>query len=268
MRGLAAGLVFSLIAGCTAVAPVSVSGPSSSSSTSTQQGTASSSVDPQIMRDVIEWAFPVGGDGMLRTMRLARAVSSIQAVDCGGEPFANLDYTGDREDQMLYPDLALIQAKGLANETGERPAGTRVGNDDPCRYKSLPSWPKVSDLTLGYWNDLTREVLNRGPVQAELTSAGRCLEDATGWNLVHRDVSKLEYFFVEVDKAVLEAGDVSDVRAHETTMKYSTIFATCAADYATAMQSGLEAERPGAIERNRELLTSLARELAKAGYVP
>jgi hypothetical protein len=225
-------------------------------------------VDPQIMSDVIEWAFPVGGEGMRRTMRLARAVSSIQAVDCGGEPFANLDYTGDREDQMLYPDLELIKAKGLANEPGERPAGTRVGDDDPCRYKSLPSWPKVSDLTLGYWNDLTRKVLNRGLVQAELTSAGSCLEDTSGWSLVHRDVSKLEYFFVQVDKAVLEAGNVSDARAHETTMKYSVMFATCSADYAAVMQAGLEAERPDAIERNRELLTSLARELAQAGYVP
>lgn len=169
---------------------------------------------------------------------------------------------------MLYPDLGLIRSEGLANQTGPRPAGTRIGDDSPCRYRSLPSWRKVFDLNLGDWQDLTREVWNQTQTQELLTSAGRCLEQQTGWNLAHSDVSKLEYFFVKVDDAAVRASNTSEQAADRVTMKYSVIFADCAADYAAVMQAGLEKKRPAAVERNRELLTAMARELAQAGYVP
>jgi len=202
---------------------------------------------------------------MVRMMRVARATSSIVAVDCGGKPFENLDYTGDRFDQPMYPDLDLIREKGLV-EAGKPPAGLRYGGDDPCRRKSLPSDEKVVDLSVGYWTDVTRAAWNQDDVQAKVLQAGTCLENKTGWDLAHPGVSKVEWFFPKVDTANVGYGkaDWHD----KVIMKYSRIFVDCAGGYAAAMQAALEAKRPEAVERNRELLTRLAQELAVAGYVP
>jgi hypothetical protein len=222
-------------------------------------------VDPQVMSDVIDWAFPLGGSGMLRNMRVGRWVSSIQAVDCGGKPFENLDYTNDRLDQAMYPDLSLIREKGLS-ESGPRPAGERVGEEIACRYKSLPSWNKVFNLSVDYWRDRSYEALDEPTVKVKLDSAGTCLEGRTGWNLTHANASKLEYFFVKVDG--VDAQAANEEASRDLSRRYSTIFAECSEAYSTAMQAALEAKRPAAIERNRELLTTFAGELAQAGYVP
>lgn len=262
---IAAVALLGALCGCSATPLGASAGPSTAGPTASDGTTVA---DPQIFSDVIDWAFPVGGNHMLRTMRLGRAVSSIQVVDCGGKPFENLDYTGDREDQMLYPDLDLIRQKGLTNGDGSRPSGTRMGDDKPCRDKSLPSWRKVFDLNVGYWDDATREVWNSSKTQNLLAATGKCLEEKSGWSLTHGNASKMEYFFVRVDSAAVQAANTSQKLADTVTMKYSIIFAECAGDYASAMQTGLEERRPAAVERNRELLTSLAKELAVAGYVP
>ncbi|MDR1238359.1 MAG: hypothetical protein LBK28_08960 [Propionibacteriaceae bacterium] len=259
----------SALAGCSPTPPPVTSAPGvQESAPSTINGNADpGAADPQLLADVIDYAFPVGGNQMLRTMRMMRATSSIGAVDCGGEPFENLNYTGDRLDQLLYPDLDLIREKGMSNEPGPRPAGTRVG-DDSCRYKSLPSLNKVIDLNFGIWSDATREVWNRDDIQAEVSKAGVCLEKKTGWSLVKAGATKAEYFFIKADSAVVSAANLSEEKSYKVGMKYSRIFADCMDDYSAAMRAALQAKRPVAVEQNRELLTSLAQELSAAGYVP
>lgn len=214
-------------------------------------------IDPQIMSDVIDFAFPVGGDGMLRNMRLYRAIASIQTVDCGGKPLKEWDYTGDRVDQLMYPDLDLIRQKGLV-ELGKAPDDHIYGGMDSCRDKSLPSALKVVALG-GYWNGISEEVWNRPAVQSEVVAAGKCLEQKVGKKLGSSATSKLGQFFGVVDNAKRTASNVK---------RYSGYYADCLVDYSAAMRAALKTERVGAVEKNKDVLISLAKELTAAGYVP
>lgn len=259
-RWLAVDLLVALLAGCSALPGPAGQGPGAS--TRSTNGAA----DPQILSDVVDWAFPAPGDSMLRSMRLSRAIDSIQAVDCGGKPFADLDYTGEREDQSLYPDVALIRSKGLT-ESGPAPEGTKVGQDKPCRYQSLPRWQQAYNLQFAWEDGPVRTAVNSDALRPVVTSTGECLAAKTGWSLTGPG-GRLNQFFIELDNHVVTAANTSDQAATQVTMKYSAIYADCAGSYADQLRKALLSKRPAEVERNRELLVTMAQDLARAGYVP
>ncbi|MFT4216268.1 MAG: hypothetical protein QM619_03665 [Micropruina sp.] len=222
-------------------------------------------MDPQILSDVVDWTFPVPGPSMRRYLRVQRSVNSIQAVDCGGTAFDDLDYTGERIDQVLFPDVELIRQKGLA-EAGTPPNGDKVGDDLPCRTTSLPRWQQVFELETG-WEDTVRSVYQSNPVQPRVRQAGRCLSRQTGWVLDGAG-DALQRFFVQLDNRAVRAANTSEEAADRIVGKYSAVYADCVGDYAEALRAELLARRPAQIERNRELLTAMAGDLAAAGYVP
>lgn len=262
IRLLAAGVLMVAATGCVGgTAGPAQGGPG-------QTGSAANAVDPQVLADVIEWTYPVPGETVRRSLRVARAINSIQTVDCGGEPFVDLDYTGDRIDQALFPDLELIQEKGLT-ETSTDSQPEPVGSDLPCRRKSLPQWQDVDELSGAWVNDQVRQAFNTDPVAPLVVDAGACLAQKSGLPLGKVGGSSLlELYFVEVDSAAVEASNISDEAAEATRRKYAAIFVECLGDYAATMRRELMAKRPAEVERNRELLTAMARGLTAAGYVP
>ena len=237
-RRLAAGacvvLLSVVLASCSPGGSARSLGPAPSGTAMTPGGSDGSGsslgvVDPQVLSDVIDGTFYVPGDAMVRAMRVSRAISSIVAVDCGGEPFENLDFTGDRFDQAYYPDLALIAAKNLV-ESGPKPAGDRVGADTPCRYKSLPLEGDWLALNMS-WDDVTRAELLSDQMLPVLESTAACLSQKSGFKITSSDPTVRYLNAVDNDLS----GDGTD---WDTGMaKYSQIYVACTADYASTLRT-------------------------------
>lgn len=215
--------------------------------------------DPQTLSDVVDGAFFVPGPNMIRAMRVFRASGSIQAVDCGGAAFENIDYTGDRFDQALFPDLQLIEDKNLV-EAGPFPSGDRVGSRDACRYARLPSegeWYALQDSWLG-----VVYALKASPLMVEVTrTAGTCLAEKSGLAIDRADPAAS--FLSEANGVAVSGSDWdADIR------RFSKIYAECMKPYVDVFRAALLDKRPEYVERNRELLERFAAELESAGYVP
>ena len=216
----------------------------------------SDDVDRQIMADVVDFAFPVGGPSMLRQMRVEQAIFSIQADDCGGKYRFDPDYTGARLDQLRYPYLDLIEQKGFSEP--EPAFGDRYDSRAACASKSLPSWPSVLRLS-PEWDQVTTKVWNRPAIQTALTAAGKCLESKTGRQLGATGAAKVEGFFGLLERIDLTAQGLKN---------YAGYYVTCMADYSAAMQVALQAEASAAFAKHKDVLVAFAQELEDAGYVP
>ena len=218
--------------------------------------TNSYDVDPQILADVVSYAFPTGGPSILRQMRVEQAVFSIQADDCGGKYRFDPDYTGSRTDQVRLPYLDLIAEKGFSEP--EPDFGDRYDSREACASRSLPSL--LSVLRLGTeWDQVVTEVWNRPAIQATLTPAGQCLESKTGRHLGTTGAEKVEGFFGLLTRIDLTA---------EGMKLHAGYYATCMADYSAAMQVALRVEAGKSFAANRDVLVKFAQELEAAGYVP
>ncbi|MFT4215889.1 MAG: hypothetical protein QM619_01710 [Micropruina sp.] len=274
-------------AGCASTILTSASAPESAGSSTSELPSPSSDgspvVDPQIMSDVIDLAFFLPGPSMRRAMRLQRAKVSIEARDCGLAPYKDLDYTGDRYDQAMFPDLELIAENNLVETEEEdaggkepdfgsvdpkrtaspRPDGVLIG-DVPCRYKSLPSWRKASSDLSSIWTDVALEVLSSPQMQGVKRATAKCLRENSG--LKASDDDPTGSWMRSVDYYLSGLGTDAQWQRDET--RLSKVFVQCAGDFATQFKGLLEPRRVQAVERNRELLEQFARELSAAGYVP
>ncbi|MDR1432433.1 MAG: hypothetical protein LBI99_09985 [Propionibacteriaceae bacterium] len=221
-------------------------------------------VDPQILSDAIDGALFVPGESMIRAMRVLRAGASIRAVDCGGEPFENLDYTGDRFDQAVFPYLKLIADKGLV-EHGEKPKGVRNGSGDECLLRSLPSFEDWMKLDFA-WEDIVREEYHSNDLAQVLKRQAICLREKSGLKVDDDEPAARYMNSVDFAASSLDTDDHKEVEAFID--RHSDIYVECTSEYETVFRERLLELRPAFIEKNRELLTKFALELSDAGYVP
>jgi hypothetical protein len=221
-------------------------------------------VDPQILSDVIDGALFVPGESMLRAMRVLRASASIRAVDCGGEPFENLDYTGDRFDQAMFPYLKLIAEKGLV-ESGEKPKGIRNGSEDECLQRSLPSYQDWRDLYFT-WNDVVREKYSSNDLVPVLKRQAVCLREKSGLRVDDNDPAGRYLGSVDYEASGPNIKNEKDWQVFLN--KQTNIYVNCTSEYEIVFKARLLELRPAFIEKNREVLTKFAQELSDAGYVP
>lgn len=268
------------MAACTQTSP----GPSNPEGADPGAASSSSVVDPQVLSDVVDSAFYLPGPSMRRAMRLERAKVSIEARDCGLEPYKDLDYTGDRYDQAKFPDGELIAQKGLSeadtNAGGSKPdfssidpnrtlspeqqeKGHVLVGDIPCRYKSLPSWRKVDDLTFS-WDETAREILGSPQMLEVKSDTAKCLRDKSKLN--SSDDNPTATWMNSMDNYLSGLG--TDAQWQREQMRLSKVFVGCADNFETQFKEQLAPKRNEAIERNRELLQRFAKELSAAGYVP
>lgn len=248
-RCLLTVLVGFMTAGCSSAPPDGTADEQSAESPPTSR------VDPQIMADVIDGAFLVPGSGIRRSMRVESFLTSIGVVECGGEPIP-IDFTGDRPDQSLYPDLELIRERGFA-ETGPSYRDTLSVDCAEIAPDSIQSWTPWRNL-LFEWSDATLEVQEKSKaLEAEGEVMARCLRDRTGLAF-----DELGTFLLAVDNAHIEGASDSEM------LGLAAAYADCGKPYFETLANELKAERKAQVERNRETLTRFAIEIADAGYVP
>jgi hypothetical protein len=226
------------------------------SGTAAATGAAGAGVDPQILSDVVEGAFPVPGRSQLRTIRVQRAALGLPNAACGGENFADVAATDMRFDQAHYADLELIAEKGLTEERQPKPKLV----DEACRAAKSPSERVWRALDVP-WAEVTRTATQSAPVVATHARTAACLRRQAGLTVDESD--PVGSYLSSVDGALAQAADFTATRR-----RFSAAFATCAKDYFAAMRAQLLAARPALVERNRELLERYAAELAALGYVP
>jgi hypothetical protein len=226
----------------------------STSSTPTRTG----AVDPQILSDVADGAFPLPGPSELRTIRITLASIGYPNAACGGKNFSNLNDTSLRFDQARYADLQLIAAKGLT-ET-EPPLPPRMSMS--CLARKTPAFPAWHALA-GSWQDATLTAANSTAVVRTHAMAASCLHNSTGLAVSVGDPTAT--YLNKVDYALSGLGG-----SRWTTFerKFSVAYARCAQIYFAAMTAQLRPVKVRLVERNRELLERYASELAALGYVP
>lgn len=221
---------------------------------------ATGAVDPQILSDVADGAFPLPGPSELRTMRITLASIGFPNAACGGKNFPNLNNTQlVRFDQARYADLPLIAKTDLV-QAGPAPTMPPRKNIS-CLISKAPAF--VAWHALGsVWQDATLTAVNSAPVVATHARTASCLHSATGLTVSVGDptVSYLN----DVDYALSAKG------ASWTTLerKFSLAYARCTQSYFVALGARLRPVKARLVERNRELLERYASELAALGYVP
>jgi hypothetical protein len=217
-------------------------------------------VDPQILQDVVEAAYMVPGPRVRRAMRVNNFLRGVGLAECGGGPVP-IDGTYDRYSQDLYPDLELIRERGFT----ETEQGYELPEDDVCpdfAPDSIASWPRWYRL-IGDWTDLAYSLRDQDPgVAAEEPEMARCLRERTGLRFEEHDPTT---FIRAMMVANVDGGASVGAPEHRA---WATAYADCGAGYFGALADALLAERDAFVERNREVLTEFARDIAEAGYVP
>lgn len=217
----------------------------------------SAQVDPSVLSDVIEAAFPSPGDGIRRMMRVRLFARSLLNEACGGPPLGDIDATGGRYEQAAIPDLDLIRERGLSEPD---PAGNKLVSLGPCADEVLPAYRDWFNLGAP-WSDVLTNALQSAPVVKQRPEAAGCLEDRTSLPVDESDPAAS--FISQTDR------EMSSGRGSATQMRdFSVAYADCTAAYFEAIAHEVEARRPEMIERNRELLESFAQQIVSAGYVP
>lgn len=250
-RGVVVGLVGLFLASCGAGNGDSDSGSASPDSWTNER------VDPQILQDVIDASFWTPGPGVRRGMRVQMFVVSIGVKECGGDP-PPLDSTEDRPAQNLYPDLELIRERGFAENLPSYREG--LGADCPdLAPDNLESWEAWRELTF-LWDDVSLTVQGESEaLDAEEDVLAQCLQDRTGLNFDEADPTT---FLLAVDNAHVDGATDQEMKS------FAAAYAECGKPYFSAFAAELQDDRKKLIERNRELLTRFALEIADAGYVP
>lgn len=210
-------------------------------------------VDPQVFQDVIEAAFVVPGDSQLRSLRVGNFVQGQVNKACGVAP-PPLDATDDRLAQDEFPILSLIAEKGF---TEEEAASHRGSNCDLTDAR----WPEYEEYRslLFVWLDMSRTVLQEADVDTLKPSMHECLQEASGLR-VGDDVPGA--FLGAVDLARLDGASDAE------TAQWAKDYARCTAPYFNDVRDRLLDLRPEMVEKNRELLATVARSMVDRGYVP
>ena len=222
----------------------------------------SAAVDPQILSDVADGAFPLPGPSELRTIRITLASIGFPNAACGGKNFANLEDTALlRFDQARYADLQLIAKKDLV-EPGTPPT-MPPRKSMSCLVSKAPAFLAWHALGSA-WQDATLTAANSAPVVATHAKTASCLHNSTGLTVNVGDPTAT--YLNQVDYALSGAG--SNARWATLERKFSLAYVRCTASYFAAMTAQLRPAKARLVERNRELLERYASELAALGYVP
>jgi hypothetical protein len=275
-RWLGAGLGLILLGQAACTAPEETTDPPPS-----VNEYAASDVDPQVFSDAVDGVFMLPGDSKARTRRVIAAITSIGNVDCGGQPFPDLDGTFDRFDQGLYPDLKLIAEKGLSDdgpdyrslylvpEYGQIPANGDLSQR--CQVKSLPSLDAWNDLMVD-WGTVTDEVVTSAEMAPVNKSTKECLASKSGIDIdegIPNESVPTSRYVLKVDGAMMRSSATpGDETWKAAEKRYSDIYVECAGDYVNKMIELLTPKRDELVERNRELFNQFASELTAAGYLP
>jgi hypothetical protein len=224
-------------------------------------GGSSADVDPQAFQDVVESVYMVPGPNQRRVIRLSNFTQDLIFASCGGVG-PPLDNTADRFMQQLFPDLELIQERGLVEpESPVVHAGTKPGCDIVSSgvSKQLPSREDVMDL-IQPWLDIVMTTTEDPALLALKRPMWECMTSRSSLD-VGQDVPI--DFLKAVNVALARDG------AETTEMKtLSGIYADCGDAYFKRLRELLLPKRPAEFERNRELLQRYASELMALGYLP
>jgi hypothetical protein len=216
-------------------------------------------IDPRILRDVIDAAFPTPGDAQLRNIRVHTFLRGWGIERCGGTA-APLDSTADRFDQDLFPSLDLIRERGFTEPTQESFAGARddceIGEELQEHAPALQDWFELA----GPWHDLSDAVVQNPELVALGRPMAQCLRQATGLEIDDKDPAGS--FLGAVD----QAGGRS-ATDHEQ-MERAAAYADCGKSYFGTLEELLMGQRPTYVERHRELLEEFARQISALGYTP
>jgi hypothetical protein len=247
---------------------------------SSAEGASMQLVDPQITSDVVAYLLP-SPSAQVRAIRLGNAFVNMRIEACGhAGPKVDLDDTGDRYDQAYYADLDLVRRKGLAElPPPEESLGELQAQDveriveqetasaarvQSCLAERLPSYQPLVQSLGPVWFEETLRVRGEAQVVEAAEQAARCLSSTTGFELGSKD--QIAIYLSAVD---YELSGESEIDNYLKQLKsFSEAFVDCTSEYFERMEEGLSALKPALVERNRELLESLALEFANAGYVP
>lgn len=211
----------------------------------------------RILGDVIAATYPVPGAGVRHGMRVHAFLQGIGLKECGVEP-RPVDSTADRVSQDLYPDLALIRKRGLA-EFDEDPRDHLSPDCVELAPDSITSW--AAWFRLGAeWQDLAYRVREQSEdVRAQRQPMAECLRRRTGLPVPDLEPTS---FLAEVNDA-----DASGITEHQY-LQFSRAYADCGQRYFSSIRVELEKERPVFVDRNLAILQRLADEIVAAGYLP
>lgn len=255
MKAWMAGvMVVAALSGCTAPGGAAVS---SEEPVAHRPSGAHGGADPQILSDVVEASYMVPGPNVRRAMRVKLAIKNTIQTGCGARPI-DIDSTYDRFDQAHYADLDLIAQRGLT-ETESNSVDAEV--DESCAKKVFPLSEVWFQSTGQAWYEATQEAVNDPAVIATHAPTAECLSAKIGWTVEQSD--PVAYFLANADRHLQQSSDWKE--AHD---KASRVFVECTGQYFASLRQALLPRRQALVERNRELLQSMADELAAKGYVP
>ncbi|MCX6395986.1 MAG: hypothetical protein NTV23_05830 [Propionibacteriales bacterium] len=215
---------------------------------------------------------------------MSNFLSSLSFVVCGGAPVP-LDYLADTGG-IGFPSLELIRERGLGiiydapeyyhlkTDPYEPQLDPRCAADRMRKAKqsvrqhkrppdTVPGFSVVVNRVALPWQELGYTVENEPASVALRAPMAECLRRGSGLPVV--DDKPYVSFLMAVDKSWLRRQNPVSVA---TVQRWSVLYADCAADYWNHVGERLAAERPGAIERNREVLQTFATNLSSAGYTP
>jgi hypothetical protein len=227
-----------------------------------EEGKSSARPHQQILADVASGVFMMPGESQGRTRRVIRAVLSIQNVDCGGLPLADLDRTAERQDQARYPQLSLISAKGFSEDSAPEDEG-RVTLDPSCAARSLPRVFEWEDLVFT-WAEATESVLGSPAMQAVLEKSASCLAEESGFEVDSADPAVDYLQKVDAEAMRADGGQEADAMLAQR----SSAYVKCLADYEREMEAALKPLQEEAVRTHEGLLNAMASDLAAAGYEP
>lgn len=163
--------------------------------------------------------------------------------------------------QQVFPDLALIRAKGLVEVGAERhdlPESASCRDAAAGVEQQMPAFGAALNLTESWLGDVDG-VKQDSKLMSLKAPMRRCMTSRSSLE-IQKDVPAA--YLDAVNTAMSGNGTDGDL------MKYSRIYADCTERYFRRLGRLLLVERPARVEQHRETLERLAVELVAAGYAP
>ena len=243
-------------------------------------GESRGAVDPQVFDDVVEFIMALPGEAsQSRLNRVTNFANGVWMRWCGAKP-PPLDYVRDTAGSE-YPSLEWIRERGLgpvydpvayyglASDPYRQPMKPECTDEsDAARRKvqdqaTIPGWDKFVTTIAPSWDEMERTVENEPASVALKAPLATCLRSGSG--LAVDPSNPYVTWLLEVNKAYMRQ---KDPVSKDTVMRWSVLYADCAAAYFDHVRERLTEERPALIERNREAIETFAASLVKLGYAP
>lgn len=226
-----------------------------------KSGDQTTSVDPQVLQDVIDAAFMVPGPEVRRAMRVQEFGKDKAIQECGGKP-GPIDGTANRFNQSRYADLELIRERGLTEDEAGWAEDKRLDEigakceDLAPDFASQKKWESLG----GPWDDIGISAEQDPKVVAEYGDVAKCLSKQTGLE-VTSDNPIISYLNAVNIQRSSDKQAISDEAL-------SAAYADCAKPYFETLRELLLSQRDAMVERHREVLEAYAADIVEAGYVP